>query len=84
MGLATHTIGYLERRSFSFDVSAWEFYLPLLKGALGVVASARYCHKDSDELVQLIERCRISIIHFVPSMLHVSLQHGNCSMRSTV
>lgn len=58
----------LQKTPFSFDVSVWEFFWPLISGAQLVVASPEV-HKDSVALVNLILREKISTLHFVPSML---------------
>ncbi|MEH1847549.1 MAG: amino acid adenylation domain-containing protein, partial [Nostoc sp.] len=71
----------VQKTPFSFDVSVWEFFWPLLTGARIVVALPEG-HKDSTYLVNLIFQQQITTIHFVPSMLQVFLQEpnsGNCS-----
>jgi len=64
---------FLQKTPFGFDVSVWEFFAPLISGARLVVAKPEG-HKDSRYLQRLIDRHRISVIHFVPSMLHVFLR----------
>ena len=71
----------LQKTPFSFDVSVWEFFWPLLTGASIVIAKPEG-HKDSTYLVNLIFTQQITTIHFVPSMLQVFLLEpdcGNCS-----
>jgi amino acid adenylation domain-containing protein len=68
----------LQKTSLSFDVSVWEVFWPLLKGA-GLVMAEPEGHKDSDYLVALIAQSRISILHFVPSMLRAFLQNPKVS-----
>lgn len=63
----------LQKTPFSFDVSVWEFFWPLLAGACLVVAQPGG-HRDSNYLVQLIAREQITTLHFVPSMLRIFLQ----------
>ncbi|WP_298917451.1 non-ribosomal peptide synthetase [uncultured Nostoc sp.] len=63
----------LQKTPFSFDVSVWEFFWPLLAGACLVVAQPGG-HRDSNYLVQLIAREQITTLHFVPSMLRLFLQ----------
>ncbi|MFG0321008.1 AMP-binding protein, partial [Pseudomonas sp. zjy_15] len=63
----------LQKTPFSFDVSVWEFFWPLMFGARLVVA-APGDHRDPARLVALIEREQVSTLHFVPSMLQVFLQ----------
>ena len=63
----------LQKTPFSFDVSVWEFFWPLLTGARLVVAKPDG-HKDSAYLVNLILEQQITTLHFVPSMLQVFLE----------
>ncbi|MFK0311188.1 AMP-binding protein, partial [Pseudomonas sp. NPDC090233] len=63
----------LQKTPFSFDVSVWEFFWPLMFGARLVVA-APGDHRDPARLVALINREQVSTLHFVPSMLQVFLQ----------
>jgi amino acid adenylation domain-containing protein len=65
----------LQKTTFSFDVSVWEFFLPLLSGAQLVIARPGG-HLDPRYLAEIIERERITIVHFVPSMLQAFLDHG--------
>ncbi|VEF10246.1 peptide synthase [Pseudomonas fluorescens] len=58
----------LQKTPFSFDVSVWEFFWPLLTGARLVVA-APGVHRDPLQLIDTINRYGISTLHFVPSML---------------
>jgi amino acid adenylation domain-containing protein/non-ribosomal peptide synthase protein (TIGR01720 family) len=60
----------LQKTPFSFDVSVWEFFWPLMFGATLVVAKPEG-HKDPTYLVDLIEAQGITTMHFVPSMLKV-------------
>src|SRR6266568_4366315 len=63
----------LQKTPYSFDVSLWEFFWPLMTGACLVVARATG-HKDPDYLVNLIIEQNITTIHFVPSMLSIFLE----------
>jgi len=63
----------LQKTPFSFDVSVWEFFLPLITGASLVVAKPGG-HKDASYLVELIAQQKITILHFVPSMLQAFLE----------
>lgn len=63
----------LQKTPYSFDVSVWEFFLPLLSGACLVVARPEG-HKDNVYLMDLIKKEHITTIHFVPSMLRVFLE----------
>ncbi len=63
----------LQKTPFSFDVSVWEFFWPLMIGARLVLARPEG-HKDADYLAHLIEQHEIRVCHFVPSMLHSFLK----------
>jgi amino acid adenylation domain-containing protein len=65
----------LQKTPFGFDVSVWEFFWPLLNGACLVMARPEG-HKDPAYLADLIEQERISIAHFVPSMLRAFMAAG--------
>ncbi len=60
----------LQKTPFSFDVSVWEFFWPLLTGARLVVAQPEG-HRDSAYLLKLIAQQQITTLHFVPSMFQV-------------
>ncbi|MFJ7794121.1 amino acid adenylation domain-containing protein [Pseudomonas sp. NPDC096950] len=62
----------LQKTPFSFDVSVWEFFLPLLSGAQLVVA-APGGHQDPAYLMDIMASAGITLLHFVPSMLQVFL-----------
>ncbi|WP_414542084.1 amino acid adenylation domain-containing protein [Nostoc sp. CCY0012] len=63
----------LQKTPFSFDVSVWEFFWPLIIGARLVIAKPEG-HKDSKYLVDLIAEENITTVHFVPAMLQVFLE----------
>ncbi|MEX3526072.1 MAG: amino acid adenylation domain-containing protein [Burkholderia sp.] len=58
----------LQKTPFSFDVSVWEFFWPLMVGARLAIA-APGAHRDPAELAQTIVAQGVSTLHFVPSML---------------
>ncbi|MHC8406522.1 non-ribosomal peptide synthase/polyketide synthase [Pseudomonas sp. TMB3-21] len=58
----------LQKTPFSFDVSVWEFFWPLMKGATLVIAAPDE-HRDPQRLAALIVEQAITTLHFVPSML---------------
>jgi amino acid adenylation domain-containing protein len=58
----------LQKTPFTFDVSVWEFFWPLLNGARLIVARPGG-HQDAAYLVELIREQQITTAHFVPSML---------------
>jgi acyl-coenzyme A synthetase/AMP-(fatty) acid ligase/acyl carrier protein len=62
----------LQKTPFSFDVSVWEFFWPLLAGARLVIARPDG-HRDSAYLVNMINEQKITTLHFVPSMLQMFL-----------
>ena len=71
----------LQKTTFCFDVSVWEFLWPLCTGARLVVAVPDG-HRDNRYLKEVIEREAITTIHFVPSMLDVfltDLESNGCS-----
>ncbi|MDB9305423.1 amino acid adenylation domain-containing protein [Nodularia spumigena CS-591/12] len=61
---------------FSFDVSVWEIFWPLIAGATLVVAKPEG-HKDPNYLINLIVQQQVTQINFVPSILRVFLQQPN-------
>ncbi len=63
----------LQKTPFSFDVSVWEFFWPLLAGARLVVAEPGG-HRDPAYLAKLIGEQGITVLHFVPSMLRTFLE----------
>ncbi len=70
----------LQKTTFCFDVSVWELLLPLLAGSKLVFAKPE-AHKDNEYLKDIIDRQKITVIHFVPSMLEVflpALNPGDC------
>lgn len=62
----------LQKTPFSFDVSVWEFFWPLMEGAKLVLARPGG-QQDPDYLATLIEEQQVTTLHFVPSMLSVFL-----------
>ncbi|MCP3099325.1 amino acid adenylation domain-containing protein, partial [Myxococcus sp. K15C18031901] len=62
----------LQKTPFSFDVSVWEFFWPLMAGARLVLAKPEG-HRDPRYLVRLMAEERVTTTHFVPSMLRAFL-----------
>ena len=62
----------LQKTPATFDVSVWEFFLPLLAGAVLVIAPPG-AHRDPRALAGLIRDHRITALHFVPAMLALFL-----------
>ncbi|HVG11019.1 MAG TPA: amino acid adenylation domain-containing protein [Thermoanaerobaculia bacterium] len=68
----------LQKTPFSFDVSVWEFFWPLLTGAR-LVMSPPGAHQDAARLAELIRCHGITTLHFVPSMLQIFLDQDGLS-----
>ncbi|WP_413791435.1 amino acid adenylation domain-containing protein [Pseudomonas sp. N4] len=64
----------LQKTPFGFDVSVWEFFLPLLAGAELVMARPGG-HQEPDYLARVMREASITMLHFVPSMLDLFLEH---------
>jgi amino acid adenylation domain-containing protein len=62
----------MQKTPYTFDVSVWEFFWPLAVGAALVVAEPGR-HKESVYLAELIRKERVTVLHFVPSMLQLFL-----------
>ncbi|WP_260840357.1 amino acid adenylation domain-containing protein [Gordonia pseudamarae] len=58
----------LQKTPYSFDVSVWEFFWPLLTGARLVVAPAG-AERDSAHIAREIIDHGVTVCHFVPSAL---------------
>ncbi|MFG1889133.1 amino acid adenylation domain-containing protein [Micromonospora sp. NPDC049051] len=64
----------LQKTPVGFDVSVWEFFWPLLAGATLVVARPDG-HRDPVYLAEVIRHERVTVVHFVPSMLSTFLDY---------
>ena len=64
----------VQKTPFTFDVSGWEFFCPLVSGGRLVVARPGG-HREPRYLVQLIQTQNVTITHFVPAMLRAFLDH---------
>ncbi|HTC94629.1 MAG TPA: amino acid adenylation domain-containing protein, partial [Terriglobales bacterium] len=73
----------LQKTPFSFDVSVWEFFWPLFTGARLVMARPGG-HQDCRYLADIIQREKITTLHFVPSMLQLFLQEPGIEGCSSV
>ncbi|MCG7497837.1 amino acid adenylation domain-containing protein [Vibrio sp. Of7-15] len=71
----------LQKTPFSFDVSVWEFFWPLMTGAQLVVAKPDG-HKDVDYLLDTIDKHAITTLHFVPPMLAAFMLDGQYQNRA--
>ena len=63
----------LQKTPYTFDVSVWEFFWPLMTGACLVLAEPGG-HRDAGYLVELIQSHSVTVLHFVPSMLESFLE----------
>ncbi len=68
----------LQKTPFSFDVSVWEFFWPLMTGARIVVARPGG-HRDAAYMKRLIAERRVTTVHFIPSILNVFLDEDELS-----
>lgn len=73
----------LHKTPLSFDISVWELFWPLMFGAKIVIARPEG-HKDNEYLLKTIIEKRITIIHFVPSMLRFFLELKNVEKCKTL
>ncbi|PYE84483.1 non-ribosomal peptide synthetase [Pseudoroseicyclus aestuarii] len=63
----------LQKTPATFDVSVWEFFLPLICGARLAMAPPS-AHRDPATIAGLIRAHGITTLHFVPSMLTLFLR----------
>ncbi|WP_164003053.1 non-ribosomal peptide synthetase, partial [Pyxidicoccus caerfyrddinensis] len=73
----------LQKTPFSFDVSVWEFFWPLMTGARLVLARPGG-HQEPAYLARLIAEERVTTVHFVPSMLQVFLEEPGLERCTTL
>ncbi|MCU0288174.1 MAG: amino acid adenylation domain-containing protein, partial [Acidobacteria bacterium] len=64
----------LQKTPFIFDVSVWELFWWVLAGA-SVFLLAPHVEKEPEKLVEAIEKNKITVIHFVPSMFNAFLEY---------
>ena len=65
----------MQKTPISFDVSVWEFFWPLATGAQLLLADPGG-HRDAAYLAAVIRERRVTVLHFVPSMLRAFLESG--------
>src|SRR5690606_15376471 len=58
-----------QKTPYTFDVSVWEFFLPLISGSQLVMAKPGG-HKETGYLIEFFNQHQITHTHFVPSMLY--------------
>ncbi|MCH7417511.1 non-ribosomal peptide synthetase [Pseudomonas mosselii] len=68
----------VQKTPVTFDVSVWELFWPLMYGATLLMAKPEG-HKDPEYLAELFSTERVSIAHFVPSMLSAFVAAGALS-----
>ena len=73
----------LQKTPYSFDVSVWEFFWPLVTGASLVMARPGG-HRDPEHLAQVISQEKITTLHFVPSMLRLFLESAKLPKHSSI
>jgi amino acid adenylation domain-containing protein len=61
---------FLQKTSFSFDASVWEFFAPLLCGGKLILAS----NADPIDFNRLIKKHKVTVLQLVPSILRVFLE----------
>lgn len=71
---STHRV--LHKTPYSFDVSVWEIFWPLMQGAPLYILPPKK-HGNAVFLSAFIEQHQITHLHFVPSMLSAFLQQTN-------
>ncbi|MEP6733140.1 MAG: amino acid adenylation domain-containing protein [bacterium] len=73
----------LQKTPYSFDVSVWEFFWPLLSGATLVMARPGG-HRDTSYLVDVVTSRAVTVCHFVPSMLRAFIADKASSRCTTL
>jgi amino acid adenylation domain-containing protein len=64
---------FLQKASFSFDISVWEIFGTLMAGARLILARPGG-EQDSSYLVNLIAKREVTVAHFGPAMLEMVLE----------
>ncbi|MEX2631549.1 MAG: amino acid adenylation domain-containing protein [Tistlia sp.] len=73
----------LQKTPYTFDVSVWEFFWPLTVGARLLVAEPEL-HRDPRALARTIREERVTVCHFVPSMLAVFVEDPEAAACSSL
>lgn len=63
----------LQKTPYTFDVSVWELFWPLIVGARLHLADPG-SHRDPEHLAETIRAERVTTVHFVPTMLAAFVQ----------
>lgn len=69
----------LQKTPYTFDVSVWEFFWPIMFGGKLVIAEPEE-HKNPIYIQNIIVKEQIAFIHFVPSMLNIFLKNQKVSL----
>ena len=64
----------LQKTPYSFDVSVWELFWGIFYGGKVAYLSPRM-EKNPEEIAKAIHGYGVTIVHFVPAMLHAYMQH---------
>ncbi|MFS4467928.1 amino acid adenylation domain-containing protein [Maribacter sp. 2210JD10-5] len=64
---------FLQKTPITFDVSVWELFWPLQQGAK-LILEIPDGHKDPNKIVKTIIEEKVTVIHFVPSMLNIFIE----------
>ncbi len=68
----------IQKTPISFDVSIWELFWWTFTGARLILLENEY-EKDPLKLIECINKEKVSVVHFVPSMLNTFLMYLNNS-----
>ena len=64
----------LQKTPYTFDVSVWElFWWSMYGGSLQILIPEG--HKDPKEIIEAVEKGKVTHMHFVPSMLNAFLEY---------
>lgn len=73
----------IQKTPFSFDASIWEFFAPLMTGAVLLIAPPG-AHRDSVLLSKIIAEKKVTILQAVPTMLRSLLDAGSLAQCSSL
>ncbi|HLB57362.1 MAG TPA: amino acid adenylation domain-containing protein, partial [Gammaproteobacteria bacterium] len=76
-----HSDIVLHKTPFDFDVSFWEFFLPLTTGASIHIMPPEQ-HQNPEKIARIIKQYGITVIHFIPSMLAAFLKNTSLKCHS--
>ena len=73
----------LQKTPYTFDVSVWEFFWPLIAGA-GLVVARPGGHQHAKYIVECIRGYGVTTLHFVPSMLELFVEEPELEQCTTL